>query len=87
MQVDKTLAGIIDKRYMTVNGKPKLIEDPKSLIGETINLRSPLYCLSEKGICPICFGKSWEKMQNKNIGVLAGGNINNFALNAYMKFI
>lgn len=85
LTVDKNIAKIIDKRYIIVRGKPKLIEDPQSLIGETINLRSPLYCKSEKGICPICFGDSWKTMQNKNIGILAGGNVNDFGVNAYMK--
>ena len=82
ISVDKNIASIIGKRYMSVGGKPKLIEDPQSLIGQTINLRSPLYCHSEKGICPICYGKSWEVLKNKNIGILAGGDINNKALNS-----
>jgi len=84
--VDKTIAGLIKDRYMMVNGRPKLISEPSELIGQTINLRSPLYCKSEKGICPICYGDSWKHLKNKNIGVLIGGDINDRALNAYINF-
>ncbi len=88
LQVDDTVAKIIKDRYMvTSTGRPKLIKDPSELIGKTINLRSPLYCKCPDGnICPTCFGDSWKKMNNKNIGVLIGGDINNKALNAYINF-
>ena len=54
------------------------------LIGQVIQLRSPLYCQCETGICPVCYGDSWKILENKSVGVLAGGVINNKALNAYM---
>lgn len=85
LKVDKSIAGTIKDRYYQLNGRPKLIDNPAELIGQTINMRSPLYCKSEKGICPICYGKSWELLKTKNIGILVGGNINDKALNAYMK--
>lgn len=83
--VTPEIAGIIKNRYQQVNGRPKLIEDPTELIGKTIKLRSPLYCKSEKGICPICYGDSWKDLDTKNIGILAGGDINKIALDLYMK--
>jgi len=79
--IDKDLAGDIKNRYYIKNTKPSLITNPEELIGQTIELRSPLYCKSIKGICPICYGTSWSELNNKNIGVLAGGNVNNKALN------
>lgn len=82
IQVDKNLAKILSNRYIYENGRVKLLTNPEEYIGKTINLRSPLYCKSESGICPICYGKSWEKLNNKNIGILVGGDINNKALNA-----
>lgn len=83
--VTPDIAGIINHRYHMVNGRPKLIENSKELIGKTINLRSPLYCKSERGICPTCYGDSWKRLRTKNIGILAGGAVNDLALNAYMK--
>lgn len=67
--VDKKIARLIKNRYHIVGGKLKLITNPDELIGETISLRSPLYCKNTKGICPICYGDSWKLLQNKNIGV------------------
>lgn len=83
--VTPEIAKSIKFRYYMDKGHPKLIEKPEELIGQTINLRSPLYCKSEKGICPICFGESYKNINNKNIGILAGGDIDNIALNGYMK--
>lgn len=85
INVTPDIAGVINNRYIVVNGRPKLVTNPKELIGQTINLRSPLYCKSEKGICPICYGDSYKKLNTDKIGILAGGNINNIALNLYMK--
>lgn len=85
LTVTPDLAKLLKYRYHVVNGKPKLIENVDDIIDKTINLRSPLYCKSEKGICPICYGDNYKKINTKNIGVLAGGDINDIALNTYMK--
>lgn len=85
LQVDSNLAKSIVGRYYIDNGKKILIESPSDVVGKTIKLRSPLYCKSEKGICPTCYGELYKKVKNINVGVLAGGVINNSALNTYMK--
>lgn len=38
--------------------------------GDKINLRSPIYCLSE-GICKTCLGDIYKKLDSKNIGIIA----------------
>lgn len=86
--VDNKLSQLLVGRYYYDDKKNKniLIADPKQIVNKTILLRSPLYCKSPGStICPICYGNSYEKLETKNIGVLAGGVINNIVLNAYMK--
>ena len=82
LTIDKSLAKVIGGRYHMEDGKLKLIDNPTELIGKTISLRSPLYCKSEKGICPTCYGDSYKDLKTKFVGVLAGGNINITVLNA-----
>ena len=76
----KTLIG----RYMLSDNKLVLIEDVDQIIDQKIKIRSPLYCKSKTGICPICYGKLAEKLNTDNIGILAGGAINNSAVNNMM---
>lgn len=46
-------------RYYVNNGKVTAIEDTSSLIGKTIELRSPMYCNEpNSNYCSICVGKS-----------------------------
>lgn len=72
-------------RYMKLDNKLVLIEDSNTISGQTIKIRSPLYCKSTKGICKICYGKLAERVNTDNIGILAGGAVNNSAVNAMMK--
>lgn len=62
----------------------KITYDHSNLIGKTIKLRSPLFCKDKDGICKTCYGELQEKLNTKNIGVLAGGVINNVLVNAMM---
>jgi len=48
-------------------------------------LRSPLYCKSENGICPTCYGNLYKTLDTINIGILAAGAINTVGINAMMK--
>lgn len=46
-------------RYYVQNGKVTPIEDTSSLIGKTIELRSPMYCNEpNSNYCSVCVGKS-----------------------------
>lgn len=46
-------------RYHVQNGKVVAIEDTSSLIGKTIELRSPMYCNEpNSNYCSVCVGKS-----------------------------
>ena len=81
---DKNAKYLKDRYYMD-GASLKKIDDPSKLVGKKIQLRSPIYCKSKKGICPTCFGDLWQRLNTVNVGILAGGNINNVALNTYMK--
>lgn len=84
--VDKSKANLIlDRYYIDKSGKIKRIENGEETINQTIKLRSPIYCKSPKGICPICYGEHWRKLDTKNVGILAGGAVNIVYLNALMK--
>lgn len=55
----------------TDKGRVYKIGDPKKLIGQVINLRSPLYCVIPK-ICRTCYGDLLDRNKTKYVGILAG---------------
>lgn len=83
--INEQTAPRVKNRYHNINNEIQLIQDTKSLIGSTIQLRSPLYCKATNGICSICYGKTYEQLNTKQIGILASGAVNNVSINAYMK--
>lgn len=85
LYVSKNRFKSVQERYQMVGGKPSLITDSSDIIDKVIKLRSPIYCKAKNGICPVCYGDHWKKMNTKNIGILAGGAVNVVALNALMK--
>ncbi len=85
LKVDEKIGKLLIGRIHLNNRKKSIIKSADEIIGKTISLRSPLYCKSENGICSTCYGESFKGLDTKNIGILAGGAINNAALNAYMK--
>lgn len=82
--VTPEISNLIQYRYYSESGKLKRVEG-EDIIGKTIKLRSPLYCKSEKGICPTCYGDLWKILNTENIGILAGGAVNVVGVNALMK--
>lgn len=88
MFISKDVFPFVSNRYY-LNDKTNELElitsDSTRIIGQTIQLRSPLYCKSKSGICAICYGKLFEKLNTTEIGILAGGAINNVLINAMMK--
>lgn len=60
--------------YMMDNGRPRLItKDDTHLIGKTIQLRQPLTCNSEDGVCRYCVG---HNLYFDNLEGYAGGERN-----------
>ncbi len=45
-------------------------EDVKNLLGQTIQLRSPILC-KNKNICHKCYGNTYEELHSKYIGIIA----------------
>lgn len=73
-------------RYYKSGSKLKLInKKDKDIQDKIIKLRSPIYCTCPDGICKTCYGKSSGVLNIKNIGIVAGGVINNVAVNSLMK--
>lgn len=59
-------------RYYIEDGKRKLIKtsDMESLIGKEIQLRSPIYCKSDK-ICKTCYGNLSNILHSSQVGIIA----------------
>lgn len=61
-------------------------KDAKRLVGSTILLRSPLYCIEPNdGICKTCYGKLAEILETDKIGIITGSIINDYGVNFAMK--
>lgn len=72
--------------YIVVNNKLVLLDDSNinSYIGKTVNMRSPIYCTSEK-ICNICMGEVYYRMDKiTNVGLLLN-KISATIMNSSMK--
>ena len=70
---------MIDKK---TNSIVEITED-SNIVNKIIFLRSPLYCKDKTGICKICYGKLYDKMQSRQIGVIAGTVINSAGVEGY----
>lgn len=82
--INKDNASGFKNRYRLNNNKLELISNPESLIGQTIVIRSPMYCKNkDSSYCKTCVG---EVMGNFKNGVsLSVLNISNVLLNTSMK--
>ena len=78
----------IQGRYF-VNPKTKkldIVDDSKDfIIGTMIQMRSPIYCQDEEGICEICYGKMYEKNETKYIGLNASRMSDTIGIQRSMK--
>lgn len=83
IKINDTLAKTLVGRWYLKGSGLVEIKDPKDVIGKTIKLRSPLYCKSKSGVCQTCFGSGSEKLNTRNVGVMAGALINTEGLNSY----
>jgi len=84
--ITKDLANLVLLRnYVNQTGNIKQIKTIDQVLDKKIKLRSPLYCKSENGICPTCYGDLYKTLNTINIGILAAGAINTVGINAMMK--
>lgn len=83
--VKPTMVDQLFGRFMVDDKSLNLIEitESSNIINKTISLRSPLYCKEKNGICKTCYGKLCEKMDSKQIGVIAGTVINAAGVEGY----
>jgi DNA-directed RNA polymerase subunit beta' len=70
IKLDKTLIGRFKGRYVIKNGKLMLFEEAGFKVGDIANIRTPIYCQSEK-ICHTCYGKLLERHNTPYVGILA----------------
>jgi len=65
----------IGRNYVSVGRLKQITEKDTDLINTDINLRSPLYCTAEDGVCMTCYNPDFAKKMNigpgDNIGLLA----------------
>ena len=54
-----------------------------NIVNTIIYLRSPLYCKDKNGICKVCYGKLQDRLQSRQIGVIAGTVINSAGVEGY----
>lgn len=57
-----------------VNNKGGLERVDEKMVGQFINLRSPIYCKT-RDICRICYGDLLYQLKSKNVGSIAAGSI------------
>jgi transcriptional regulator CtsR len=76
-----------DRYYLNDKQELTLIthDEEKNILGKKIKVRSPIYCKSKDGICQTCYGNMSNRLNTKNVGILAGGAINMVAINSMMK--
>ncbi len=86
IKITKKNSNLVIGRSHLKSGKLVKIKNGDELIGKIIKLRSPLYCKSKLGICEICYGDLSKVLNCTNIGILAGGAINDVVVNNMMSF-
>lgn len=73
-------------RYIKENGKLVLLDEKNidKYIGKEVNMRSSVYCAHPKGLCSVCLGTMYDKLQIGNIG-LTGAKVSSTMSNKSMK--
>ena len=73
-------------RYVIDNGKLVLLDDSTmdKYVGKKIKLRSIMYCGCDSGVCMVCAGRLFEKLQIDSIG-LTTSTLTGALLNLKMK--
>jgi DNA-directed RNA polymerase subunit beta' len=65
-------ASCLINRLIENGDELKLItrENYKEIVGETVKVRSPIYCLDNK-VCRTCYGESYKTLNSSFIGIIA----------------
>jgi len=74
IRLDKDMMTRLTGRYIIVNGKLEKFDAKDFKVGQSIQLRTPIYCESPK-ICHTCYGDLIKKIKTPYVGVLAGSSI------------
>jgi hypothetical protein len=71
LKVDNDVASKIEGRYISINGEPLVLFNKQKHMNKVINLRTPMYCLSNRR-CRTCYGELLERNKTHYVGILAG---------------
>ena len=77
---------MLQYRYIVEKGKLKLLtpDNVKEYMGKEVNMRTPLYCTSDK-YCNVCSGNQYYMMDGlRNVGLLTN-RVGTSLLNAALK--
>ena len=74
LRLDKDMITRLSGRNIVVGGKVVPFNPNDFKIGQSIQLRTPIYCESPK-ICHTCYGELIKKIKTPYVGVLAGASI------------
>lgn len=74
LRLNKDLISRLHGRFIIIDGKVEEFDDGDHKPGETIYLRTPIYCQSKK-ICHVCYGHLLERAKTPYVGVYAGHSI------------
>lgn len=74
---DSLHKSLIGRYFVNEKGNLELISPDSKIVGKFLSIRSPLFCKEKNDkICRICYGIGYKKLQDENIGILAGSVIN-----------
>lgn len=74
LRLTKDIMGRLKGRYVVRGGNLYEFDASKYAEGDSINLRSPIYCESSK-FCHTCYGKLLLRHKTPYVGILAGASI------------
>lgn len=74
LRLDSKLKERLNGRFILVGGKLKEFIPSEWKVGQTINLRTPMFCTSKK-ICHTCYGDLVKRIKSPYVGMLAGSAI------------
>jgi len=74
IRLDKKLMDRLTGRYILVGNKVVEFNAVDFKVGQSIHLRTPIYCRSPK-ICHTCYGELIKRIKSPYVGVLAGASI------------
>jgi len=74
LRLSKDTIGRLNGRYILVGGKLKKFNLDEWKIGQSINLRTPIFCVSEK-LCHTCYGDLVKRVKSPYVGMIAGSAI------------